>query len=35
MGTTETKMRPSLDREYKLIRRFVSDLYESSEVTVI
>jgi len=35
MGSTESKHKPSLEREYKLIRRFVSDLYECSEVTVI
>jgi hypothetical protein len=35
MGSTESQGAPSLDREYRLIRRFVADLYGGSEVTVI
>ena len=35
MGSTESQATPCLEREYRLIRRFISPLYDNAEVTVI
>ena len=35
MGATDSKYKPSLDKEYRLVRRFMSSVYGGGEVTVI